>query len=429
MAFLPVAWVAGRGSMVVSVYLAGMLATLLVPRRWSAFFGVAAVWAATFSIEREVLPTLAAASLATLSVGIFAWLVSRTTLGEEEPLDGDAIALGPFSSWLAVSGVLVAHGANAAHLHVVFPTLAYASTALSIGCATFALAFWIRRGRWLARLHRGEIDHLCVHKLDENRVAIVEGATHVGRPYRAGEGRILARLPIDSARRSAARAGITFVCLMACAMLAVHLAFPAGPLTHRDDLPSTPKTLPPFPAECREHPPTLRLAALAPLHVLDIQTIAERYRDVGVHVEVETPLPFEERLLDRARGQVIGEAIAHDALAAYGAREHELLVVITDRDMFLRAVDWRYAFATRERGVAVVSLARMDPHFTFSSPATYVARVGSCTAEVRARAFRMITRQTLFAACSAETVEDPRSARRRTVLGLPDLDAIDEATY
>jgi hypothetical protein len=41
----------------------------------------------------------------------------------------------------------------------------------------------------------------------------------------------------------------------------------------------------------------------------------------------------------------------------------------------------------------------------------------------------MITRQILLGVWSAETVDDPRSARRRSVMGLSDLDAFDEATY
>jgi hypothetical protein len=103
--------------------------------------------------------------------------------------------------------------------------------------------------------------------------------------------------------------------------------------------------------------------------------------------------------------------------------------VVTDRDMFLREVEWRYAFATRESGVAVVSIARMDPLFPLFSPSTYDPAPSDCRAPVRARAFRMITRQILLGVCSAETVDDPRSARRRSVMGLSDLDAFDEATY
>lgn len=97
--------------------------------------------------------------------------------------------------------------------------------------------------------------------------------------------------------------------------------------------------------------------------------------------------------------------------------------------MFLRNVDWRFAFATTEGGVAVVSLARMDPSFPLLTPGTYEPAASECRAPLRARAFRMITRQIVENLCAAELVDDPKSARRRAVMSLSDLDAIDEATY
>jgi hypothetical protein len=201
-------------------------------------------------------------------------------------------------------------------------------------------------------------------------------------------------------------------------------------VAHRADLASSPAKLPAFPGACRDRPPKLRFVALTPLRVLDIEEIASRYRATGIaEVVVEPPLEVEERWIDRGRHQIAGEDIARAARKRYGAKENALVVVVTDREMFLREVEWRYAFATRDPGVAVVSIARMDPVFPLLSPSTYDPAPNECRATVRARAFRMITRQIVLGACSAETVDDPRSARRRSVMGLSDLDAIGEATY
>lgn len=97
--------------------------------------------------------------------------------------------------------------------------------------------------------------------------------------------------------------------------------------------------------------------------------------------------------------------------------------------MYLRTMEWHWAFAHRRDRVAVVSVARMDPAFRWLGASTYRPERPECGVDLLARAHKMITRQILFAAYRAEPLADPRSARRSSVLSLQDLDAIDERAY
>jgi hypothetical protein len=97
--------------------------------------------------------------------------------------------------------------------------------------------------------------------------------------------------------------------------------------------------------------------------------------------------------------------------------------------MYLRARDWRYAFAAREDRFAVISLARMDPAFPWSAGVSYVATAAACNVELQTRAYKMMTRQIAFAGLGAETSDDPRSIRRSTLLSRAELDRIDESVW
>lgn len=186
----------------------------------------------------------------------------------------------------------------------------------------------------------------------------------------------------------------------------------------------------PLPAACATSRPTLRFVALEPLRVLSVDTIADHYRGSGVvDVGPTRTLVLQDRFVDPARDQLVAEEVADAARGAYRPDAHELVIVVTDRDMYLRTVPWHWAFAYRKDGVAVVSVARMDPSFPWLGASTYRPERPECGVALQARAHKMITRQILFAACDAPQADDPRSARRASVLSLQDLDAIDESVY
>jgi hypothetical protein len=444
-AFWPVAFVASGASLASILFIVGAFVSVVGSRRWTALFGAAAVWTAVASIEQTFLPAHLAVTIAAFAGLAFEWLMRRTSEREDAPLDATLRALEPFALWVTMAGVFSAHGAQAAHLHAMFPRIAQALVVVGVICGALSVVAWRTLRAHLARVYAGtdptrrvrriadDVDAARVSDVSPIDAAVVEGATHAAGPYRAGEGRPIARVPADASvlrrayvARIVSAAGTTILCAAALGLVSPPLVTAA----HHPDLSASPATLPSLPGRCRGQHVTLRFVPLAPLRALDIEEIASRYRSTGVaDVVVERPLEVNELWIDRGRRQIAGEDIAKDARILYGGRENELVVVVTDRDMFLREVDWRYAFATRNDGVAVVSIARMDPSFPLLAPGTYEPARAECSAPLRARAFRMITRQLVLGLCATGTSDDPRSLRRHSVMSLSDLDAIDEATY
>lgn len=444
-AFWPVAFTGTHGSLFAVMLIVGAFVPVVVAKRSAALFGATAVGYAVGQIERTFLPHYLGLATGVLALVGYDQLMHRAHERDDDPLDASARLLAPAALAVALAGVFTAHGAQAAHLHATFPRIAQLFAGVSIVFAILAVVARRAIERAAARAYGGRdalvtvrtidaaVDVVRLSDLTECHAAIVEGASRHAGPYRAGEGRPIARVPIakdafDRRQRRLLGEAITVTAL--CVVATSLVSPPLSRFAHHVDLASSPATLPPLPGECSAFRPKLRFVALAPLRVLDIEDIAARYRATGIaDVVVERPLEVRELWIDRARGQIAGEDIAHAARERYGAQRSELVVVVTDRDMFLREADWRYAFATRDRGVAVVSIARMDPLFPLFAPTTYEPGPSECPALLRARAFRMITRQVLLSVCSAETVDDRRSVRRRSVMGLSDLDAIDEATY
>lgn len=444
-AFWPVAFTAVHGSLLATCFIVATFVPIVVPKRAAAIFGGFAVGSAIALVERTLVPSWAATGIGMVAVLAYEWLMRHTHERDRDPLDASARVVAPVALAIALCGVFTAHGAQAAHLHATFPRIAQLLAGIATALSIVAIVARRSIARAAARAYGGHDGLLTVRSIDDDvdlvrlsdvpacEAAIVEGTSTKAGPYRAGEGRPIARVPI--AKEAFDRRQRTFlvealVVTALCVGSTVLVAPSFSRVAHHVDLASSPTTLPPLPGECTTFRPKLRFVALAPLRVLDIEDIAARYRAAGIaDVVVERPLEAHELWIDRARGQIAGEDIARAASKKYDAHRNELVVVVTDRDMFLREVDWRFAFATRERGVAVVSIARMDPHFPLFAPASWEPAPSDCPAPVRARAFRMITRQVLLSLCTAETVDDPRSIRRRSVMGLSDLDAIDEATY
>lgn len=445
MAFWPVAFTTSGVSLVAALYIIGAFIPLVVRRKGATTVGSVAVASAVTMIERAFLPYWVALTIGGGVLLLYEWFLRTACDREDEPLDASARALAPFALVLATFGVFTAHGAQVAHLHAMFPRIAEGLVGVAVLAAVASAIVWRALGRVAARVYAGDDPARRVRKVEGDvraprlsdvalsDAAIVEGAPRDAGPYRAGEGRAIARVPSDPSvlarrhRRLLGEAiGVALLCTTAIALVLPSFA----KVAHRADLASIPTTLPPLPGECRGQRVKLRFVALAPLRVLDVEEIADRYRKTGIaETVVESPLELDTFSIDKTRGQIAGEEITRAARKRYQPRRDELVVVVTDHDMFLRNVDWRYAFATTEGGVAVVSLARMDPNFPLLAPSTYEPAASECRAPVRARAFRMITRQILRNVCSAEMVDDPKSARRRAVMSLSDLDAVDEATY
>ncbi len=374
----------------------------------------------------------------------FGAALSATRTREDAPLDADARAIAPVAAWIAIAAAVTRFGAEAVHLHRVLPAGATVVSALATLLAIAGIAIFVRQRAWTGRVYAGDARPLRVAALPEAAAAvrplsavaaacdaaIVAAPDELG-PYRApGDRAIVARVPSSAGPLLASQTRALRTAGAAAAIGASALFVAGGPLPARTHADEPRIGLRPLPAACATDRPMLRFVALEPLRAVSIDAIADHYRRAGI-ADVAEPraLVLEDRFVDPARDQIVAEDVADAARAAFAPREHELVIVVTDHDMYLRTMTWRWAFAYRRDGVSVVSVARMDPSFPWLGASTYRPERPECGVNLHARAHKMITRQVLFAACKAPEIDDPRSARRPSVLSLEDLDAVDERVY
>jgi predicted Zn-dependent protease len=97
-----------------------------------------------------------------------------------------------------------------------------------------------------------------------------------------------------------------------------------------------------------------------------LQALASYYEQtLGLHIDVRPAIPFEESMMDRSRGQLIGEELVNGMKTGYPTQAQDrsvMMVGFTRSDMYIRHKNWQFAFAHREDGrFAAISTARMDP--------------------------------------------------------------------
>ena len=97
-----------------------------------------------------------------------------------------------------------------------------------------------------------------------------------------------------------------------------------------------------------------------------LQALASYYEQtLGLHIDVRPAIPVKESMIDRFRGQLIGEELINRMKIAFPTQAEDrrvMMVGFTRGDMYVRHKNWRFAFATREDGrFAAISTARMDP--------------------------------------------------------------------
>ncbi len=400
-----------------------------------------------FAIARAVLgATYATKHLQFAGSGLMAFTMALSFAAmtfamrkrDDAPLDANVLALAPAALWMALAAVSARYGADAVHLHAHVPWITRVSAALSVIVSVTAVVVLARRLAWLGRLYRGEALPLRVGPLGEaalpalsdvepSDAAITEPSEELA-PYRAHRSAI-AKIPRDAralTRRYGRHLGGAVITLLV-ATTSSALVFGSGATFAHGSATLIPSRLPDLPGACRRAPPHLRFVALAPLRSLDVEQVAERYRRLGVAARVDAPLPFEPRFLDPARAQLVAEELEAAVAAKYPTRSSdELVVLLTDRDMYLRDTPWRYAFARQTESIAVVSVARMDPSFRWDAAPGFVSHPFACDAVLRARVYKMITRQMVRGPCQASLTASDGSIRRPSVLGLADLDAMSE---
>jgi YD repeat-containing protein len=124
-----------------------------------------------------------------------------------------------------------------------------------------------------------------------------------------------------------------------------------------------------------------------PQSVLSTELLAYYRKKYGLELSVLAPIPLPEWTRDEIRKQLIAEELVEAMKRAYpqfAIDPDAILIGVTDEDMYISELSWRYAFSWRqEERFAIVSTARMNPAFS-KEPADPEI--------VEARARKMITK-------------------------------------
>jgi len=329
----------------------------------------------------------------------------RSFKAHAEALDRDVQPNAAVAIWLALAALHVRLGSETGHLHQVFPSLALLMTFGATLLAAAVTLVAVAQRRWTRRLYGtndeslaigpppAEMDLATIPALsgDEADAVVLLFPAEVNA-YR-GQPSVVARAPASPDRVLQRQARMVGMGALGCLSSALALlVLPSASNVHEPEFPSAGNVA----TRLANPPATLRFVALEPLVLDDVERIAERYRRVGFHdVRVERPMPFEERFFDRRRGQLNGDDVARAAQRAYVPSRtmypRELVIVLTDRDLFREGVPWPYAFAVDDFNVDVVSLARLDPSFPLFASSSYVPRRPSCAAALHERTYKLIT--------------------------------------
>jgi predicted Zn-dependent protease len=151
-----------------------------------------------------------------------------------------------------------------------------------------------------------------------------------------------------------------------------------------------------------------------------LQTLARYYEQtLGLHIDVRPTIPFEDSMIDRSRGQLIGEELINKMKIGFPAQAQDrtvMLVGFTRGDMYVRHENWRFAFAAREDGrFAAISTARMDPE-SFGLPPNDGVLVR--------RLLKMTSKQIGLYFYKLPEHQEKTSPLFSPILGLDDLDAV-----
>jgi predicted Zn-dependent protease len=132
--------------------------------------------------------------------------------------------------------------------------------------------------------------------------------------------------------------------------------------------------------------------------------------EYGLSLTLADPIPLAPAAFDPSRNQFVAQGLI-DAMAAVHPElsgGSQIVIGVTRADIYIRDVDWQWAFGLREGGrLAVVSTARM--------------RRPLLPEDEWALMRKMLTRDIGFLCYQLAPTDDPRDIMYRDVLGLDDL--------
>jgi predicted Zn-dependent protease len=163
---------------------------------------------------------------------------------------------------------------------------------------------------------------------------------------------------------------------------------------------------------------------LAPINAAPdlIDRLKNYYRvQLGLEIEVLPTVQPDPASFDSAREQMIAEELVATLKDRFGSLTQDgraVVIGITSWDIYTRSQNWRFAFGLRRNPYAVVSYARMH------LPATRRGAPDETLVFPRLR--KMVTRYLGVLAFRLEMNTDRRSIMYQDVLGVDDLDRIEE---
>ena len=151
--------------------------------------------------------------------------------------------------------------------------------------------------------------------------------------------------------------------------------------------------------------------------------LIKHYRDrLQLSIEPLSPLALDTTLIDKGRGQLVAEWAIDAIRQRYPrvVRQGAVVIGITDADMYIEKMNWRFAFSYRQTGaasqrVAIVSFARMDPKF--------FGEIADDDLMMR-RLRKMVTKNIGALYFGLPLSKDPKSVMFGNIMGLEELDAM-----
>lgn len=160
---------------------------------------------------------------------------------------------------------------------------------------------------------------------------------------------------------------------------------------------------------------SVTLIAMGSFSEPSVKALADHLRHkFHLRVLVRGSVPFPSDAYDGSRKQYVGEELLAQLERAYS---HGVAVAVTDRDIYMKAKQFRYVFSIRDQRAAVVSSARMDPRFYGLPPDTELWY---------SRLDKMVGKMVGVLALGRRESGNPRSVLYNAILGFDDLDFMTE---
>ena len=163
-------------------------------------------------------------------------------------------------------------------------------------------------------------------------------------------------------------------------------------------------------------------AAVGEMRSVHLDVLQAYYKQrYDLTIEILPPIGLEPMVVDERRRQLIAEELIELMKRRYPehARSPQSIVIgITEGDMYIREVNWRFAFARRDGDrFAIVSSARMDPVSFGYLPDEEL---------LQTRLRKMLSKNIGIMYYKLPQKSDRRSVMFGPILGIDDLDSMGE---